>query len=63
MPDKYCMDTGTGPMVDTEITHLFVAPKEVTLLLVNHQFLWRNNKKTWEKSEIRDFVSWIMLLI
>ena len=39
VPDEGCMNTRAGCMIDTKVTKLLVSSEEVTLLLINHQFL------------------------
>lgn len=41
MVDKGGMHSGAAGVVNTEIIHLRIPPKEIALLLVNHQFLYQ----------------------
>ena len=46
VPDECCMNSGTGGMVDGKVTQLFVATKEITFLLIYHQFLKPQDHKS-----------------
>ena len=39
VPDENRVDSGTRTVIDAEVAHVFVSSEEVTLLLINHQFL------------------------